>query len=72
MLAEIVESVREVSISSGQYGIPVWSSRPHSHFLYEYLENRPERNIAGRQMGVSDFSATDLCSLLQMQVGNRY
>ena len=51
------------SMQSRQNGVPVRTSWPDIHLFYKHSEDGVERNIPGRQMGIADFSASDLCSL---------
>ena len=61
-------SARPKSALLSKYRIPVGTPRFHSHFLYENAEDSIQRNISGRQMGVSDFCASYFCSLSEMQM----
>ena len=58
----------EGSALLGQDGLPFGTSWPYSHLFYEHPEDSVERNIPGRQMGIADFSASYLRSLLEMQM----
>ena len=44
--------------------IPIRTSWPYPHLFYEHPEEGIERNCSCRQMSVTDFSASDLRSLL--------
>ena len=59
---------REGSTLLGQYGLPIRTSWPYSHLLYEHPKDGIERNIPGRQVSVPDFRASDLCSLPEVQM----
>ena len=67
---ESVAGPREVGALLNEYRIPVRSPGPHSHFVYEHTEDSIERNVSGRQVRAADLSTSDLCSLLQMQMGS--
>ena len=55
---------------SCQYGLPVRTSRLHSHLLHEHSKNGTKRHLSRWQMSVTDFRPSYLCSLFQVQMGD--
>ena len=49
-----------------QNRFPVGALWSDIHLFYEHPEDGIKRNIPGRQMGVADFSTSNLCPLLQV------